>query len=280
MSVQERELLAGAIDYAGLFPPAGLDMETAVANYRRYRAGEDGWALGRFVCPVGRLTEFAVARGHGGGVWPIAAVCTGEPHEEASAIARFNQDYFGRSRVEAVEAKTPDGAAVRVRAAASQGLQVFCELEPAAPEFRTTADAVHTAGARAKLRTGGVVAAAIPSPDAVATFLVTCRSLGLAFKATAGLHHASRGRYPLTYAADAPEAIMHGFVNLALASTALAAGGSPAEAIGMLEAASPAPEHWTGEQIAAGRRFFLGFGSCSFEEPLAWAHRQRSPVQS
>src|SRR5688500_1293567 len=46
-----RALLDGLIDYAGLFPPATLDMQAAVARYARYRAGERAWMLGRFVVP-------------------------------------------------------------------------------------------------------------------------------------------------------------------------------------------------------------------------------------
>src|SRR5918992_5439299 len=53
-----RALIAGAIDYAGLFPPAALSMEDAVRNYATYRESEDAWALGRFVVPAARLTEF------------------------------------------------------------------------------------------------------------------------------------------------------------------------------------------------------------------------------
>lgn len=52
-----RILLAHAIDYAGLFPPAGLALEEAVRNYRAYRAGRDSWALGRFVVPLARAQE-------------------------------------------------------------------------------------------------------------------------------------------------------------------------------------------------------------------------------
>ena len=42
-------LLARAIDYAGLFPPAALDMETAVRKYHEYRKRPESWMLGRFV---------------------------------------------------------------------------------------------------------------------------------------------------------------------------------------------------------------------------------------
>ena len=52
-----RTLLAGLIDYAGLFPPASLDMAEAARNYEAYRAGPHSWALGRFIVPSARLNE-------------------------------------------------------------------------------------------------------------------------------------------------------------------------------------------------------------------------------
>ena len=42
-----RALLAGLIDYAGLFPPAGLPMADVARNYDAYRGSSDAWALGR-----------------------------------------------------------------------------------------------------------------------------------------------------------------------------------------------------------------------------------------
>ena len=51
-------LLTGLIDYAGLFPPAGLTMTSAVSNYATYRAGDDSWALARFILIASRLEEF------------------------------------------------------------------------------------------------------------------------------------------------------------------------------------------------------------------------------
>ena len=43
-------------------------------------------------------------------------------------------------------------------------------------------------------------------------------------KATAGLHHALRGDYRLTYEPDSARRTMHGFVNLVLAAALLLAG--------------------------------------------------------
>jgi len=52
-----RTLLAGSIDYAGLFPPASLEMAEAARNYEAYRSGPHSWALGRFILPSARLNE-------------------------------------------------------------------------------------------------------------------------------------------------------------------------------------------------------------------------------
>jgi hypothetical protein len=48
-----RALLAGLWDYAGVFPPAELPLEHAVAEWRRIRASDDAWLLNRFVVRAG-----------------------------------------------------------------------------------------------------------------------------------------------------------------------------------------------------------------------------------
>src|SRR5205809_4623216 len=57
MNASLRALLSGLIDYAGLFPPAGLPLDQAIRNYARYRHESDAWMLGRFVIPANRLAE-------------------------------------------------------------------------------------------------------------------------------------------------------------------------------------------------------------------------------
>ncbi len=52
-----RAFMSGIIDYAGLFPPASLDMDEAIRNYARYRDDADARMLGRFICPASRLEE-------------------------------------------------------------------------------------------------------------------------------------------------------------------------------------------------------------------------------
>jgi hypothetical protein len=74
---------------------------------------------------------------------------------------------------------------------------------------------------RAKVRTGGLAPDAFPAPASLVAFIESARDAGVPFKATAGLHHAMRGAYPLSDEIGAQSATMHGFVNVMLATAAV-----------------------------------------------------------
>jgi hypothetical protein len=61
-----RALLHQIVDYAGLFPPAKLPLDTALTNYLRDRkSSPHRGMLGRFVCPTTQLKELAaLAKAH------------------------------------------------------------------------------------------------------------------------------------------------------------------------------------------------------------------------
>jgi hypothetical protein len=225
------------IDYAGLFPPASLSLEVALANYQRYLTGEHGWVLGRFVITAAELPDLDL---------PFSVLSDGD-HPRASAI----------------ESKQ----------VISTSKPTYCEV----PAERL--DAVVQAGSFAKLRTGGITPGAIPSVETVAAYITLCAERRLAFKATAGLHHALRSEHPLTYEADAPSAMMHGFVNVFVAA-AFAWYGRRDIAPILAETDSAAfrfdqRAHWRDSSLSADQirearaRFAHSFGSCSFEEPIA-----------
>src|SRR5919107_2892287 len=91
-----RTLLQGSIDYAGLFPPAELDMRTALENYARYFSGPSSWALGRFIVPVSRLGEFEVhwhqvALHPIDSPWRVAALMGTNVEADVHAIDEFNR---------------------------------------------------------------------------------------------------------------------------------------------------------------------------------------------
>ena len=136
-------------------------------------------------------------------------------------------------------------------------------------------------GARAKIRMGGLTPDAIPDSATVVQFLIACADAQVPFKATAGLHHAIRDNYPLTYEADSPSATMHGFVNVFLAAGLAWIGKDEEVVIATLEEESPKEFRFnednvcwhknalTTSQIVTMRRDFgIDFGSCSFEEPI------------
>src|SRR5882762_4457411 len=54
-----RALLAQSIDYAGLFPPTTLALETALKNHATYVRSSDAWILSTFVLPVGKFADAA-----------------------------------------------------------------------------------------------------------------------------------------------------------------------------------------------------------------------------
>ena len=44
--------LTKLIDYAGLFPPAKLELEPALKNYSKYIQCDDNWMMSQFIIPV------------------------------------------------------------------------------------------------------------------------------------------------------------------------------------------------------------------------------------
>lgn len=134
----------------------------------------------------------------------------------------------------------------------------------------------------AKMRTGGLTPDAIPSSEEVATFLNRAASRRLPFKATAGLHHPIRSERALSYAADSPRAVMHGFVNVFVAAAFAWCGAEETMLADVLNETEPSAFDfgenemlWRGQrlftaQISESRHDFAhSFGSCSFEEPVA-----------
>ncbi len=92
-----RALLTEIIDYAGLFPPAQLSMQKAVANYAAYKNNRYQWMLGRFVVPGERLKEFAVSAKNffsaGGKPWRLSVLGGGDIYQTAHQIQDFNHQY-------------------------------------------------------------------------------------------------------------------------------------------------------------------------------------------
>ena len=267
--------VAGLIDYAGLYPPAALDMRTAVHNYLGYRSQKHAWVLCRFVVDLARLDELREAAEEAPAGLRLAVVAA--PDADFSAIARHRR---GGLCIESVEIKCDAPLKIaRICEKLPEEVQCYVEI-PIAQGCSATVDAIAASGVYAKLRMGGVVAEAFPTARQIAERMVLLADRGAAFKATAGLHHPVRSPHRFTYEADSPSGMMHGFLNVLCAAAAVRFGASVEDAERILEEEDVAAFQATGEAIGVHglqwppgqmrevRKFFTGFGSCSFTEPV------------
>ncbi len=285
-------LLAELIDYSGLFAPAALPMADAVANHAQYVTGAERRLLGRFIVPLARLDEFAVAVDGLGDRRPTAsrpwrvAVIAGPA--DTTALRAFSSRHGGTLVIDTIETKA-DAPEQIPAIAAALGAQYTVYVEvPVRSDPTPLLAALAAVGLRAKIRTGGMTPDAFPSPAEVMRFLVACVELGVPFKATAGLHHPLRGEYRLTYEPDAAHGTMYGFLNIFLTAALLRAGHPASSVAPLLEerdaralAFSADGITWRGltvttAQLAAARTVLAAsFGSCSFAEPVEDLHSLR-----
>lgn len=290
-----RALLRGAVDYAGLFPPASLDMHGSVRRYAAYLAGAERWLLGRFVVSASRLDHFEQAiralADHPSEPIAVSALIGAElnPEADVTRVVHLNSRWTDggahgrRAVVQALETRAGTTAEIaRVLQWVPRGLTLFVEI-PVTDDPRPLLEQLAAGGAHAKIRCGGTTPDYIPSTAEVARFIATCIALGLPFKATAGLHHAMRGCYPLTYDVHAARAKMFGFLNVFFAATALHAGAiAPGDLGEVLEESSMESFRFDDDEMswrgrvrvstaaidAARPAALLSIGSCSFTEPV------------
>lgn len=269
-------LLRGLIDYAGMYPPASLNLQTAAQNYLGYKRSKHGWALGRFIVDANRLTDLCEATGDSKGEFEVSLIAT----------ASFDWDSISRQvdkgpPVDMIEIKCDQPSEiVRISKQAPSSVTMYFEV-PIESRNLEILDAISDTGSRAKLRMGGLIPEALPSTLGIANMLKALAARRIPFKATAGLHHPIRSHHRLTYEADSPTGKMHGFLNLACASALVYSGGEASYAQRLLEEEDPrawslndGAIRWRTLDLSAEilelvrERFFISFGSCSFEEPI------------
>ena len=295
-------LTSSVIDYAGTFPPASLELRLATAAYARACAGDAARLLGRFVLAAGSLDRFEAPALEPTAAadrpaelnptpWPISVVVPPVPSTPATAvqthpdlarrIAEFNDRWQGRAQIVAVEYPAMNNVALdRLADAYDHTLEIFIEV-PYGPDCRRRVDAIGARGLFVKLRAGGVARTAFPSVDELTDALCGCAEAGVTFKATAGLHHALRGSYPVTAEPLAETATMHGFLNVLFAAALAHRRASRSTIVSALAETDWNAFSFTLDQVAwrghpvdrdelarFRRCFFRAFGSCSFDDPI------------
>ncbi|USK70902.1 hypothetical protein [Peribacillus asahii] len=289
------------IDYAGLFPPANLSLDSAINNYAHYKNSDDSWMLGPFILPVSQLKqldsyihlfseEIPLTLSITGRKSSSETECKMQFQEDIKHISAFIDQYGNRVKVEMVEIPLPPDVPsldllVEISSSASDlNMKVFCEV-PLIRDWKNhvseTLDAITAHNSLkeswigVKLRTGGIKAEMFPSPEQVAFVMASCRDRNLAMKFTAGLHH------PIRMYRDEVKTKMHGFFNIFMAGMLAATQNlhvKKIEEILLDENSSSFSFHedrlaWqhlsvTSQEIDKLRKTsLLSFGSCSFDEP-------------
>ncbi len=268
--------LARLFDYAGMFPPAEVDLPTALHNFREYRRGMLRWALGSLIVEA-----------------PVLGELQKEPHDLMRDL--HLSVLTTQANLETVQKHLAMGlpiGMIEVKARSCDEILRWKDtLPPQVPAYieiptdlgdPEILDAIAKGGMRAKIRMGGVVADAFPAASSIAATLQRFAERRLAFKATAGLHHALRSRHLLTHRHESESGVMHGFMNLLCASALVWFGGDGEEATQVLEEqdsqswqVSPdsirwRSRSWSQDQLREVRKnFLISIGSCSFTEPIA-----------
>jgi hypothetical protein len=290
-----RALLAHAIDYAGLFPPANLSLEPALRNYAGYLREPEAWMLGPFILPTAQFDAAGRDISQFDEQYPLRVSALGPRTDNASAfrqslsaamgaIASFQASCGAAASVEQFEMPLPPDVnaelleAVRPSIAPSQ-LNTFWEAPADAAgaviELMAAQNRAHPERKLGfKLRTGGVTAEAFPSSAQIARVLMAAANQEVPIKFTAGLHH------PVRLFHDSVQTKMHGFLNVLGAGVlALEHSWRESEIAAMLEDENSASFSFTDvcfawreweistERIRVHRELVTSLGSCSFDEP-------------
>jgi hypothetical protein len=276
-------LFAGLCDDAALFPPGDAPVAEAVPAHRNHRNAWYAPLVGPFLVGADRIAEVgAAAEETGGAELPLDVTLVVRSGPSGLAAALEETAKWPGLHLVGVELG-PDGDGSVAEAAArgcaaldrelpGQHIHAAVELrrDPATPGkggLELALDVLAASPYRAKYRTGGLDPQAFPDADELAGFITACASRELAFKCTAGLHHAVRYVDPVTGFTH------HGFLNILLA-THFAVQGADVVAVAEVladhgaEGLAAVAADLTDEQVERARRAFTAYGTCSLLEPL------------
>ncbi|MBC9733036.1 hypothetical protein [Nocardioides marmotae] len=254
------------VDDAAIFPPGDAELATAAEAYAA-RTGDAATLTGSFVVrdtdlpalPAGFAGPLTVVvTGGAGQLAGPAALCArrGLPLAGLDVALRDLDDLAGNARrvVAAVDAARAEGVL-------DDDVAVHVELPQSEATYAwlAAADEVAAAELRLKLRTGGLEVFQHPPAPLLATWIDAALDRETPFRCTAGLHRALR------HTGD-DGAERHGFLNLLAATRRAFEGAGADEVVATLEDRDLRPDP---AELAAGRRWFTSFGSCSVEEPMA-----------
>lgn len=260
-------VLAGLCDDAAIFPPGSLPLADAVEAHLVHHTSLHADLVGPLVVALADLPELAERTSAlPSGSVEVSVVLPSPAH---TAAALRVVEGIGAVRLAAIEVAVPEclhtEAVVPMLEEALAGRAPVTVHVEVPRDHRRDELFAELAGSPylAKLRTGGVRADLHPSEGELAGAIVAAVLHGVAFKTTAGLHHAVRNTDPATGFEQ------HGFLNV-LAATDLATKGAGVDEVAALLAVRDG-EQLAGAVRASGprvREVFRSFGTCSISEPV------------
>jgi hypothetical protein len=272
--------LTGLVDDAAIFPPGNVPLDRAVAEHRAHLTSEYAALVGGFVVSDVKLPDLLdvldeedddqelainlVVTGGAGAIEPAVRWATRSPLLRLTALecALRDEDDLARNAQRVCAAL--DTVAEELGDADVYVEPPRLEGDPS-PGWLGALDEVAARDLRLKFRTGGTTAEAFPTAAELAASIDAGLDRELAFKCTAGLHHAVRHRDEATGFEH------HGFLNVLVATRLLLDGDRDAAwtafnqhdpGITVMELLA-----YSIEDLTSTRRWFTSFGSCSILEP-------------
>ena len=271
VTTKDEIMLEGIIDYAGLYPPASLDMQSVVNNWSLFLQSEDSWMLARLVIPVSRIDEFKecskdLLPNSDEEMWQLSMLLPpasdGGFKEAIQKTIDFNISDIG-AVANVVEFKASTASEIDTALELlHDDLFPFIEL-PIQEDPRGLITCLSGAIAGAKVRTGGIKSELYPSSTALALFIHSCAVAGQVFKATAGMHHPCQNKNESVGVNE------FGFLSVLQATAAASVHeASVAEVEEILTLPTPDVSMFSDRELEQVRaELFNSIGACSFDDP-------------
>lgn len=239
-----KSFCSGIIDYAGLFPPAKLDLNIAFENYIKYKNSSNANMLSRFIIPSTMLTELEnliTEKFNNEKEILLSVIIDSGKYEEnffinfenaLSNIYQFSIKFSNSVNADLLEIKVP-GEVLSIHK--ESYLSDFIDKLSESISNKLSKDTfffiegnldgdwkniikklingiyhhnLNNYNAGFKLRTGGIKPEMFPSSEQIAYAIKECIDRNVKMKCTAGLHH------PFRHYDYELRTFMHGFINV------------------------------------------------------------------
>ena len=282
------------IDYAGLFPPADLEIKTSLENYAKYIQSKDKWMMSKFIVPVSSLNDitYNIIKMFSEKYPIILSIISNDIYNDIESIKKFSQINSKTIIFSTYESQVLDISRFSTnlldiyKLSEREGLRLesFYEIlsdDNWVSKMNETVSIISKFNTECKtnigfkLRCGGVKSHMFPVVENIGHAIIACRDANVPMKFTAGLHH------PVSRYSESVKTKMYGFLNIFV-------GGMIAHKFNLKNEQlkeillDENPKnfifdtnglHWksysiSNIEIAKYRKeSFISYGSCSFNEP-------------